>query len=313
MKIIAITVTLLLLVSTGVGWWIYDRHMNDQRSEAIERAELKEKLKKELMRKAQEELRAKRRIYKKNSPWHIQYAFKAGDLGQTEDFTKHLLTLALNRTVSSYGSYHLEHVELDSTLPASALEALEQKNVDLIILPGLAPYMQRAKPINIPLVKGILSYHLLELRSGTFNFDDISKQKDLQQHKIQLIFGSALRLCLDKQGFNIAGNPDGADYRFAHIGESTDNKKLSASHCINIAMPRLFYVHKEQSLLHERIQRGLELCLYDGSFERIFNKHCAPILDRAKLEQRNLWTLPNPQINPAISTTSSHLWYQITY
>ncbi|WP_374401996.1 substrate-binding periplasmic protein [Niveibacterium sp.] len=79
---------------------------------------------------------------------------------------------------------------------------------------------------------------------------------------------------------------------------------------LNYPLPDYFFVRKGNAALAERVQRGLERAIADGSFEAAFQKEFAESLRHAKLAQRNVIYLKNPEVGPLPNPDDPKRWLQ---
>jgi hypothetical protein len=71
-----------------------------------------------------------------------------------------------------------------------------------------------------------------------------------------------------------------------------------------------FFTSLARADLAADIERGLERMIADGSFEQLFEAHHGATLRRAKLEQRQLIELLNPNLPPRTPFAREELWYR---
>lgn len=72
---------------------------------------------------------------------------------------------------------------------------------------------------------------------------------------------------------------------------------------------RYFFVNRQNTALASAIQRGLEAAVHDGSFEAIFQRHHADMIERLKLGSRRILELQNPLLPDETPTQRRELWY----
>nr|WP_242533506.1 transporter substrate-binding domain-containing protein [Niveibacterium umoris] len=73
-------------------------------------------------------------------------------------------------------------------------------------------------------------------------------------------------------------------------------------------MPDYFMVRKGNTALAQRIQRGLERAIADGSYEAIFQKEFADSLKRAHLAERTIIRLDNPDVDQVANPEDQKRW-----
>ena len=72
-----------------------------------------------------------------------------------------------------------------------------------------------------------------------------------------------------------------------------------------------YFVKKDNVQLAADIQTGLEAAIADGSFERLFIKFHQTSIERAKMSERKLFQLTNPDLPADTPLEQSHLWFNI--
>ncbi|MCX9155592.1 transporter substrate-binding domain-containing protein [Niveibacterium sp. 24ML] len=73
-------------------------------------------------------------------------------------------------------------------------------------------------------------------------------------------------------------------------------------------MPDYFVVSKGNTALAHRIQRGLERAIADGSYDALFQKEFSESLRRAKLAQRTIIRLENPDLDQIPNPDDQKRW-----
>ncbi|MDP3813719.1 hypothetical protein [Pseudomonas sp.] len=71
-----------------------------------------------------------------------------------------------------------------------------------------------------------------------------------------------------------------------------------------------FFVNPKDVALAAHIERGLELAIADGSFERLFQVHYGEYIERAQLGKRRILHLNNPLLPPQTPLQRKELWFQ---
>ena len=75
-----------------------------------------------------------------------------------------------------------------------------------------------------------------------------------------------------------------------------------------------FYVRKDNVELHDRLQKGLELAIQDGSFDDVFfsNSLVQSALALAKLGSRRVLRINNPDMHPETPIDRPEFWLNIS-
>lgn len=71
-----------------------------------------------------------------------------------------------------------------------------------------------------------------------------------------------------------------------------------------------FFVNRQDVALAAHIERGLELAIADGSFERLFQAFHGEYIERAQLGKRRIVRLRNPLLPPQTPLQRKELWFQ---
>jgi hypothetical protein len=71
-------------------------------------------------------------------------------------------------------------------------------------------------------------------------------------------------------------------------------------------------VSKQNPKLAERLERGFETAIQDGSFDKLFNTHwyIQDALKLTKIQERKIFRLKNPLLTPETPLDRTELWYQ---
>lgn len=169
-------------------------------------------------------------------------------------------------------------------------------------------------PVRFPIYKGFIGWRLLLIRAGDQErFDGVSNLSDLAKLKVALghdwpdvtIMGSA-GLPVEKNasydGIFLQLASGRVDYLSRSVLEIGLEAKAHASEGVVIEKglmlhyPGAFYFFFSPSRpeLAERVRTGLLRAHRDGSFEKLFQRHWARIIDDAHLDRRRVIPLQNP-------------------
>lgn len=93
---------------------------------------------------------------------------------------------------------------------------------------------------------------------------------------------------------------------------SAQGLKLAVDSHIVIHYPTAFYffTSRARADLAADIQRGLEAMIADGSFDRLFEQYHGETLRQARLDQRRVIELQNPDLPEQTPFARKELWYQ---
>ncbi|PYC21020.1 hypothetical protein DMO17_16845 [Aquipseudomonas alcaligenes] len=87
---------------------------------------------------------------------------------------------------------------------------------------------------------------------------------------------------------------------------------LEVDEHIAIHYPTAFYffTSRARADLAQAVERGLEAMIADGSFAALFQQHHGATLERARLDQRKVIELENPDLPPQTPFQRKVLWYR---
>ena len=71
-----------------------------------------------------------------------------------------------------------------------------------------------------------------------------------------------------------------------------------------------FFTSQKRPELAEDIRLGLEASIADGSFETLFQRHHGATLRRARLDQRQVIELNNPDLPSETPVDRAELWFR---
>ncbi len=241
-------------------------------------------------------------------------------LCQTET-TRYEYRLALTRLVLQKTAAAQEAVELQrhgtGADPAQdrCLELLRRGEVDLVYLPPNEQRMTEFGVLPVDLYRGLLGYRLLLVRrSDAARFAAIDTRDQLRQ--VTGGFGRqwADLLVFERNGLPVMTGPGNEaliamlkarrfDYLHRSVTEAfaelaqfdAEGQLMVEPHlALHYDFPVYFMVRREQTALLQRLKLGLQKAQADGSFNRLFEQHFAPVLQRARLGQRRVIELDYP-------------------
>ncbi|WP_108651771.1 type 2 periplasmic-binding domain-containing protein [Dongshaea marina] len=187
------------------------------------------------------------------------------------------------------------------------------------------------RPISIPLYRGLLGYRIAlidkSMQSRLSQVHSLCQLRDFSvgqgEHwgdvsiyeanhfKVVTnpVYPKLIEMLSDKR-FSML--PLGAteimgEYRFWK--NKYPNLAIESSLLIHYPFAYYFFVNKEDKLRAERLQKGLEIMIKDGSLNRLFQQYYGHMLHILRITQRRIFNLENPQLP---ETTPQHrlaLWF----
>lgn len=212
------------------------------------------------------------------------------------------------------------------------LELISGENVEFVAVATKREWEEKLIPIRIPLRKGLQGYRLFFTRK-----QDLPILKGI--HSLErlkaLPIGSGSQwsttAALEQAGFRVVTAQNRANLmkmlalgRFRIFGRGLDEifHEYEASSrtypdividqhlALYAPTPNYLFVTPKRPDLAERLERGLRELIADGTFDRIFQKHFADDIARAKLHNRTIFKIPNPNTGPETPFGQKELWYQ---
>ncbi|MBX2857213.1 MAG: hypothetical protein KTR17_01005 [Cellvibrionaceae bacterium] len=243
-----------------------------------------------------------------------------------------LLALALHKTEPLFGPCEPQLVDIFLPNVRLNLHSVESGLVDVVGATTSQERERRLQPVRIPLLKGLMGYRLLLIRSGDQQrFDKIHTAKDLQQ----LVFGQGSNWpdndVMRANGIRVVTSPD--HYTLLRMLQarrfdayprgvqqiSMEKTRLSegeisldAQLAIAYVSPSYFHVANHNRALAKRLEQGLRMAVKDGSFDALFYSQpmVTEALSRLSLGERRVFYLCNPNIHPDTPLAEPAYWFR---
>lgn len=241
-----------------------------------------------------------------------------------------LLRTALQRTEASHGPFEL------GPAPAAASEDRQLMNMEQGLLPNVVwasatpERERRLLPIRIPLRRGLIGYRIALIhRQRQAEFSRIRTLDDLRAYSLGQGPNWPETRMYRQLGFKVeSGNyealfrmliggrfdlfPRGANEVWNELATRSaelPDLAVEESLLIHYPQPYYFFVSRHDAALARRIERGLREMLNDGSFEDHFWRHHGAAVQQARLAERRLLRLDNPQLPRETPLADSRLWF----
>jgi len=247
-----------------------------------------------------------------------------------ERYETALLQACLKATNEEYGSVC---VRVDNTdYPSAEDEAnIFASGADILVtVAGNVKFKDRQKlVIPQPLTKGLLGYRLLLVRDESLaKFAQINTPQQLQalsigipqtwadaglfrHNRYKVIEQGTLDnlfLLLKNGTFDyVALGVNEIEEIFSHRVVPMGGICIEPSLMLYYPFPLVFYVNPSNSVLAERIEKGLKLIACNGEHETLFSHHHGDVVQRLNLRNRKLLTLKNPILPPDMADFSASL------
>jgi hypothetical protein len=246
--------------------------------------------------------------------------------GAKADYVISLLNVAFSHIETRY------RIEKDLTPSTQSRikEELKGGNLDLMWVSTNEENEQDYTPVRIPLLKGLLGYRLLIIRTGEQSrYDHIHSLQDLQKFTfgqgrtwadasileanglplIKVTKMASLFHMLDGGRFDAF--PRGASEPFQEIEKYPElNLSVEKNLLLAYKMPFYIFVAKGNNKLARDIELGLNRAIASGEFEELFlqNPSVKDVLEKANLATRRVIYLNNPGLPKATPLERSELW-----
>ena len=243
-----------------------------------------------------------------------------------------LMELALSKTQSEFGTFRLEPSDRYMQQSRVIADVISQRSLDIVWTMTSIEREKHLHPIRIPLLKGLLGYRIFIIRKEDQDkFNKVSNKADLSK----LIAGSGHdwpdRVILESNGLTVETSatydglfkmlalqrfdflPRGANEVWSEL-DTLKNSQLTFEKKLLLYYPAAiyFFTSKKNKALADRIEKGLERSIADGSFERHFNDHpdIKRTIKQANLNNRIRITLKNPLLPKETPLNNAQLWYK---
>jgi hypothetical protein len=240
-----------------------------------------------------------------------------------------VLETALDRTTEEFGLYEIKINEIPTTAKRALREVYLGKTINLFIGVTTREWEQKNLPIRIPIRRGILSYRLLATNKNNLaNFSQVNDIEALKKLSVGLRVGWATTDVFKKQNFkhyeleSLDGlyhmlNRNAVDYMPRGINEIYDEIAVRQPNDIAIEphlalylpAPTYVIVSPHEKRLAKRIEKGLETMISDGSLKALFYQFYADDIKKAKIFNRNVIRIDNPDQPEHIPFNRAELWF----
>lgn len=246
-------------------------------------------------------------------------------------YPQELLQLALDKVAGLYGR---KVVRCSPYTMSRDRIFRELQRGDLVQVMAEAPkphWEEQLIPIRIPIRKGIQGYRVFLIKKR--NEQRMSKVQTLADLEAMPTGSGAqwsTAAVMADAGFNVVS---GSNYeglfqmleegRFVTFGRGINEayQELDAHRerfpdfrvdtrvLLYIPLPTYFFVTPQRPALARQIEAGLRAMLADGSFDRLFYAYFGKDIERAQLENRKVFAIPNPNLSDATPFDDKGLWF----
>lgn len=246
-------------------------------------------------------------------------------------YPEKLLVAILEKTRPRYGDYEIRVTRIAMDRQRLLHELERGELVNLSAKASQSEWEKRLTPIRIPIDKGVGGYRVFHIRAqDQSRFDQQQSVNDLKRLRVGVQLGWSSLPVYRAQGFTmVTGNnynglfgmlsADRFDYLPRGLEEIFIEHDLHKVRYPDLAVeahlllyypfPKYFFVSPNTPELAERIRSGLLALIADGSFDQLFYAHHAELLKRAKLCQRRVFQVANPELGEGTPYPIDKYWY----
>ena len=251
---------------------------------------------------------------------------------RTNDFVE-ILKTALEKTEATDGPFILRATTLDMNPLRFQYEMKNGHEPNIIWSSATQEQENDFLPIKIPLRKGILGYRIFLINKSDQNkFLSISSTDELKK----LFVGQGVTwldtAILRENGFRVitGSNYEGLfkmliSHRFDFLPRGINeaytelNKRytqypdmiIEKSILLYYPLPQFFFVNKDNKKLANRIERGMNIMIQDGTFNEIFMKYNKNYINILKSTNRKIFKIENPFLPKDMPYDRKELWYDL--
>lgn len=228
-----------------------------------------------------------------------------------------LLKLSLDKTKKEYGTYKINIEYADISRQRLATYLTEGSPFVDVIWTGTNIEREKSMlPVRVPLLKGLKGLRLLvinkydqEVFSKINNINDLKKLVAIQgvdwpDTAILLANGFKVETSTNYEGMFKMVDSQRVDYFPRALNEPFDELALRPDLDLVIEdkimlfyfLPNFFFVNTKKPLLRDRIEKGLNIAISDGSFDKLFYNHPSnkEVLNKVNFSKMKIFKLDNP-------------------
>ena len=230
-----------------------------------------------------------------------------------------LLKLSLDKTIKEYGTYKINIEYTDISRQRLITYLSEGSPFVDVIWTGTNIEREKAMlPVRVPLLKGLKGLRLLiinkynqDVFSNIKNVNDLKKLVAIQgvdwpDTAILLANGFKVETSTNYDGMFKMVSSQRVDYFPRALNEPFDEILLRPDLDIMIEekimlfyfLPNFFFVNIKKPILRDRIEKGLNIAISDGSFDKLFYNHPSnkEVLNKINFSKMKIFKLDNPYL-----------------
>lgn len=268
----------------------------------------------------------------KAEPIRIPVKVQGMQQEQTSGYFLNLLVMALNASKADNEIIEIIYSQRDYA-QARWINMLQKDKGNFVIWTMTDTQReQQMRPIRIPLSKGLFGYRVLVIRKGEqARFDQVNTIEDLAKFiggqgthwpDTRIMRANGLKLVTAEntdslfrmiQAKRFDYFPRGTSEAWYELSDRY-NDKLTVENNLLLYYPAdiYFFVSNSNEALANRIEKGLEILIDNGEFDKFFYSH--PRISTAfnKLKNRRLLKLTNPYLPPETPVDNPRYWIDLS-
>lgn len=242
-----------------------------------------------------------------------------------DEYFIELLKLAITKSTVEI---NLIPIDMPDQVESRDVINLNKKVIDIHWMHTSNELESKLIPIRIPLDKGLFGWRLILLgKSNQHLLKDVRDLPDLKKYTFLQGYDWPDTAILAANGFKMETSPTSFRHIFRMLqrkrtdvfprsvleiwGEMEDQKNVVAlDPYILLYYPTAYYffVAKNNKELSKAIEYGLEVAVRDGSFEELFQRYHAGIIQKIDIENRRVIMMGNPILPPLTPVNRKELW-----
>ncbi|MEH6347204.1 MAG: amino acid ABC transporter substrate-binding protein [Bermanella sp.] len=265
----------------------------------------------------------------------MRFIFHASEssLDTRYDYHWEVLRAALERTKASFGPYIMESAEYMNERRQIIELQKNDKKLTVIIRETSIKYEETLTPVRIPIDKGFIGYRVFLIKKeNQSKFHNIANLNELKKFSIGQGIGWGDIAILEASDFKVVvgsnyqglfgmllrGRFDMFSRGVAEViaefqARAAEMPRLHIEETIALyyPLPTYFWFAKTRQgkLLADRVEKGMLEMIEDGSFDALFMKYHAHIIEWHKLNQRKIFRIDNPFLPVKTPFEDKRLWF----
>ncbi|WP_051235680.1 substrate-binding periplasmic protein [Marinimicrobium agarilyticum] len=264
-------------------------------------------------------------------PTLVRYPEAAEVRQQRNHYFVDLLRLVLAKTEPEFGPYQLQPVGLN--VPQGRLMRMLSTGESVDVLWSMTSRSREThlRPVRIPLGRGLIGYRLLVIRAedrAAFaeitSIEQLSEKvagqgpswpdTDILRHNGLSVTTSGYdSLFMMLRHGRIDYIPRALNEPWAEVAARPElDLVVEPTLMLHYPAANYFFVERDNRVLAERLRRGLELALADGSLEKLFFNHPdhKVMFSKSQYQQRRVFRLENPLLPDTVPLKREALWWK---